>query len=130
MIDHRTRRRLHEVLRRELQVRPSSAHPSSAAPPACSRTDTDPPASRIVTSPAGISAVREKHDACDSTGSAAYSVPASAAFTVSACTWLIRSMIGASLYGASTVVIASVDVPITWLTYATTFAVLVRQQLA
>lgn len=79
-----------------------------------------PAASLIVTSPAGIAAVREKHAACDSTGNAAYSPPASAAFTVSACTRLIRSMTGSSFHGASAVDMAATDVPITWFTYATT----------
>ncbi len=78
--------------------------------------------SRIVTSPAGISDVRENGDACDSTGSEAYSVSASAARTTSSCTLLIRSMIGASLYRASTVVSVSVADPTTWLTYSTTRA--------
>jgi hypothetical protein len=60
--------------------------------------------SRIVTSPAGISDVRENGDACDNTGNDAYSVPTNAALTTSSWTFVIRSMIGASLYRASTVV--------------------------
>lgn len=76
--------------------------------------------SRIVTSPAGISDVRENGDACAITGNDAYCVPTNAARTTSSCTLVIRSMIGASLYRASTVVNVSVADPTTWLTYATT----------
>lgn len=66
--------------------------------------------------------MREKQEACESTGRAAYAPPARAAFTVSAWTTLIRSMIGSSFHGASAVVMTAVEVPMTWLTYATTFS--------
>lgn len=57
--------------------------------------------------------MREKQEACDSTGRAACAPPARAAFTVSAWTTLIRSMIGSSFHGASAVVIDAVEVPMT-----------------
>ncbi len=80
-----------------------------------------PAASRSFTVPAGMSAVRLNGAACASTGSFAYVVEASAAFTVSAWMRPIRSMIGTSLYGASAIDRFSLQVPIGWLTYLTTF---------
>ncbi len=80
-----------------------------------------PAASRSLTWPAGMTALRLNGAAWASTGSLAYWPPASAARTTSAWTRPMRSMIGVSLNGASAMDSATLAVPMTWLTYSTTF---------
>jgi len=69
-----------------------------------------------VTLPAGIAASRLKGAAIDRTGSDSSGVPASAAFTASACTWLMKSIAAVSSNRAVAADMATVQVPMTELT--------------
>ena len=69
-----------------------------------------------MTLPAGIAASRLNGAAIDSTGSASSGVPTRAAFTASACTWLMKSIAAVSSNRAVAADIATVQVPMTELT--------------
>lgn len=80
-----------------------------------------PATSRTVTLPAGIRAVRLKGAAIDSTGVFSSAVPTRPALTAWACTKLMRSTAAESSQHAVAPVISCLQVPMTPLTYSSTF---------